>query len=532
MENLILGAAPIAGENPAGSDIRSSSLFEQITEEIDKRTALTSTGMTDWNKVIAVAQNILSEHSKDILVCSYLNVGLLNVSGLRGLADGVQIYRDLIIAYWNNGLFPPRFNGRLNAISWWADNISEQLHKISPEKWLVADKVQLEKNYTELIDFLSENGVEDLDQVYMLRHTNLSLILEAANEEELISPTSATTAKPIVENPSFANANQESAIVSQQPATLISKAVTSDLAINIDDNLEKSLDSVLMALNKVGALIANEQPLSYKLYKINRFIAWFDVDIIPPADTELRTMLPPPDEYLQQLITGYYQEQNWLELLKVAEARVVDFRFWFDLSYYVHRSLIGINQQHAANEVSYAVLLLIKRLKGVEKLCFSDGTPFATTETQEWINSIAGDAVSGVSSYNSALQGNEELALELHEATELAKSGKELAAIAFLHQKIITSSSIQTRFVRILQFCQYSLSTGNGQLASGYVNEILSIIDAHQLESWDPVMAANAYKLILNMSKQKKAIKLSEAAINDVLSRLTILDPTIALGYY
>ncbi|AUR50962.1 type VI secretion system protein TssA [Aquella oligotrophica] len=532
MENLIVGAAPIPGDHPAGTDIRSSSLFEQITEEIDKRTALTSTGTTDWNKVIAVAQNILSEHSKDILVCSYLNVGLLNISGLRGLADGVQIYRDLVITYWNNGLFPPRINGRLNAISWWADNISEQLHKMPTEKWLATDKLQLEKNYTELIDFLSENGVEDLDQIYMLRHANMSLILEATNEEELTSSNSETTTIPIAERSSFANGNQEATVTSQQQATSILRSVSSDIVLNIDDNLERSLDSVLMALNKVSALIANEQPLSYKLYKINRFIAWFDVDIIPPADTELKTMLPPPDEHLQQLIIGYYQEQNWLELLKVAETRVVDFRFWFDLSYYVHRSLIGINQQHAANEVSYAVLLLIKRLKGVEKLCFSDGMPFATNETQEWINSILGDVGGGVNSYSTALQGNEELALELHEASELAKSGKELAAIAFLHQKIITSSSIQARFIRILQFCQYSLSTGNGQLASGYVNEILSIIDAHQLESWDPVMAANAYKLILNMSKQKKAIKLSEAAINDVLSRLTILDPTIALGYY
>ncbi len=528
MEVIKFGIDVIPGENPAGRDIRSDSLFEQITGEIDKRTTLSASGAIDWQKVITLSEDILQNHSKDILVCSYLSIGLLNTAGLKGLAIGVQIIHDIVINFWKNGLFPPRINGRLNALGWWADNVSEQLHKLSAESWLIEEKSRLEQNYTELMDFLSENGIEDIDQIFMLRHANLALIKESSSEVE-----SATNLDTVASNQASDNVSTTGGTHMQ--TTAISKPATGspDLAINVDEDWIKSLDSVLIALSKVSSMIATEQQLSYKLYKINRFVAWLDIDVIPPYDTENKTMLAPPDEYFQQLLRGYYQEQNWLELLKVAESRVVDFRFWLDLSYYAYRSLIGINQQNAANEVMYAVLLLVKRLKGIEKLLFSDGTPFAGAETQEWINSIASDtAENGNSSYSVASQSSEELLLELNEAKELAKNGKELVAIGFLHQKIITSSSIQMRFQRILQFCHYSLAVGHGQLASGYVNEMLSVIDTHQLESWDPFMAANAYKLILNMSKQKKLAKLSEAAMNDVLSRLTILDPTAALNYY
>jgi len=526
MEILQLGIAPIPGDTAAGADIRSHLLFEQITGEIDKRTTLTG-GVTNWNRVVDLAREILANYSKDILVCSYLNVGLLNTQGMKGLEIGLQIYHDLVLNYWNNGLYPPRINGRVNAISWWADNISEQLHKTLPEGFSSETKVQFEKNFTELIDFLAENGVGDLDQLYMLSHASMALIVD--NTTQL--PVNLDQPEGVSPYSDIAFNNNEPAISDQQTSP-VKSFTPSEVLITVDNDLEKSLNSALQALSKISTLIASEQQLSYKFYKINRFIAWLDINVVPPFDTEYKTMLPAPDEHFQQLVKNYYYDNNWLELIKVAEVRVVDFRFWLDLSFYVYTSLTNISQQAAANEVSGAVVLLVKRLRGIEKLLFSDGTPFAIDETREWISSLISCEVGFNNAVSGSLQNTEELAVELNEANELAKQGKVLVAIDFLHQKIIASTSIQIKFLRILQFCQYSSTSGYGQLAGGYVNEILEMINNYNLESWDPVMAINGYKLILNTVRQKKAIEINESVVSNILSRLAIIDPVAALGYY
>ena len=80
MTTADLGTTPIAGENPAGEDIRYDQLFEKLQAEVDVKPSA-GTGGTNWNRVEELASTILATRSKDVLVASYLAVGLLHTKG-------------------------------------------------------------------------------------------------------------------------------------------------------------------------------------------------------------------------------------------------------------------------------------------------------------------------------------------------------------------------------------------------------------------------------------------------------------------
>lgn len=521
MDLLNLGLNPIVGDNPAGQDIRSSEIYEELSNEIDKRTMLSGSGVVNWQKVVELSSKIIADYSKDILVCSYLSVGLLHTKGLKGLAESVTIYRDILFTFWNNGLYPPRPNGRINAISWWADNIHEQLDRQTTENWQPEEKSALENAFSEIVNFLEENGLSELEQIYSLSRTCMSLIVDriqsSTNENMASSNNVVPSDKPklasIASVPSFGS------------------GVGSDI---IDNDIDKSLSNVLSLLSKINGMISQDQPLSYKIFKINRFVAWLDINVLPPCDNEQKTMLPPPDEYLNQSLKSLYNQKNWLELIKVAEPRVTDLLFWLDLSFYVYTALRGLGQTASANEISYATLAFTKRLDGVERLLFSDGTPFANNDTQDWINNLANNSNgASLSSSYSAIDLGNELEVELAEANNIKEHSDALDAVDFLHNKIKETTNLQSKFLKILQFCQFCINSGHGQLTSGYVNEILLMINKYKLEDWNSSITSEAYKLVLNLVRgNKKLIELDDSTISNILMKLSLIDPVSAAKYY
>lgn len=105
--------APIAGENPAGIDIRqdasSQSLYRQIkqirtnarTVERQQLQGNNQTAQADWKKVYQLAINILTSHSKDIEITVWLIEALLRLDGFSGLNSGFKLTSEMVTQYWD-----------------------------------------------------------------------------------------------------------------------------------------------------------------------------------------------------------------------------------------------------------------------------------------------------------------------------------------------------------------------------------------------------------------------------------------------
>ena len=161
MDYAALGKEPIPGDNPAGSDCRYETAFETLQAEIDKLSSPTAEGKVDWAKVTQWAADILAGKSKDLTVASYLAVGLVRERQVKGLDEGLQVFKDLVENYWDT-MYPPkkRMRGREGALSWWLEKTEDVLVDLKPDPLAVELVQRLQENIRLLDGFLAEKMPE------------------------------------------------------------------------------------------------------------------------------------------------------------------------------------------------------------------------------------------------------------------------------------------------------------------------------------------------------------------------------------
>ena len=121
IELFKLGAvlAPIAGEQPAGADLRQDyspgSLYFRMRDarsearEAERQAEAgdeeQGASPTQWRIVQSLATEALSGSTKDLEVAAWLTEALVRTAGLRGLAAGAAVVAALAEGFWD-GLFP------------------------------------------------------------------------------------------------------------------------------------------------------------------------------------------------------------------------------------------------------------------------------------------------------------------------------------------------------------------------------------------------------------------------------------------
>lgn len=122
--NPALGTAPIAGASPSGENARYDPDYEALEAEVKKMESLTGEKPA-WPKVQELAQKLLAEKTKDVLVCSYLGMAALQNSGFVALAQTILVQRDLLKTFWDN-LWPEakRMRARVTALQWFNDRVA------------------------------------------------------------------------------------------------------------------------------------------------------------------------------------------------------------------------------------------------------------------------------------------------------------------------------------------------------------------------------------------------------------------------
>ena len=114
---------PIAGDNPAGVDLRAdgspTSVYYQIKDarntarDAERKNIFDDEpadgsgpgAPPDWKPVLQLAPQIIAEQSKDLGVVSWFIEGLVRRDGFAGLRDGFRLARELVERFWD-GLYP------------------------------------------------------------------------------------------------------------------------------------------------------------------------------------------------------------------------------------------------------------------------------------------------------------------------------------------------------------------------------------------------------------------------------------------
>lgn len=511
MDITQLGAAPVPGGEPAGSDIRSEEKFEKLSAEIDKMSSPSAAGAIDWEKVLNLSADILANDSKDLLVACYLSIALIRRDGLKGFASAVHVWRDMVTTYWET-LFPAkkRMRGRINAIDWWVQKTSAAVRELAPEQWKQEDIDGLYGDLDALDTFFRENVDEAaaIGPLVSILGSVLTPVEEkAAAAPEPAGPTKQAPAAPVAPRPAPA--------VQPFPS---------------GDDPEPLIRHALDTLRSVSDLLMQKDPPDGLYFRINRAISWMTVASPPPSHGG-RTMIEPPDADIRELLGNMRQAASWQDLLAACESRIPQHLFWLDLSRYICEALGQLGHTAIAKEIEGLTGVYAERLSGIEKLSFADGTPFADQATRQWLSDIGGGAPAGPSSSQGGDAVMARVDADMSSARSLAGSGNIAGAIGQLRDALTRAPSVRERFIRQIGFCRFLRENNQNRLSWPYFREIVAIIDAYRLSDWEPTLAADAYDIILAGLALSDGVEDLKDLRQDIFRRLSLLDPVRAMGY-
>jgi type VI secretion system protein ImpA len=109
---------PVSADQPVGIDLRWTAEWDRIKEarraDDDLKSgkwAKKEQKSADWRLVEELAAGMLRNRSKDLQLALWLTEAGMKLHGFPGLRDGLRLARELLVLYWDQGLYPPMEDG-------------------------------------------------------------------------------------------------------------------------------------------------------------------------------------------------------------------------------------------------------------------------------------------------------------------------------------------------------------------------------------------------------------------------------------
>jgi len=519
MELSELGRQPISADKPAGADIRYDPAFDELQTEVDKLSSPAAAGPVNWEKICRYASEILMNRSKDLVAAGYLAVSLVYTRRNDGFALGLKMYLDLLEHFWED-LFPPKYRtrGRVRAVEWWVEKTDTALKQLPNTSFPALQLELIRDNLGRLEIFLSEHleNAPSLAGLMEFFNGNINRAEEPPQPEASRQPVS----DPLEEGPSIPTSTRE---VKPENASL-------NRVISTRQDADDALNDGLRKIQEASFFLWQQDASTPLCYRLTRKAAWYCVEDLPPA-VNGRTRIPPPTTVEKNLLFDLRNRGDAESLLKAAEARLSQYIFWLDLNRLTSEALsrLGSRFDKAHEAVCQETAFLLKRLPGLDELSYSDGTPFATPETRQWLGSIVcrGD-ISGVtppSLPETAGEGEAEAMIGkyIDEIQLLIRKGKLIEAMEKVQKKLRSSSSKRESLLWRLALCRMLVDVGKSKLALPHLDQVLMDIDGHGLEEYDPTLAMNGLRLAWLALDTQTEQRFKEQA-TDVLHRIGRID--------
>lgn len=515
-----LGEKPISDAQPAGNDVREENGFDLLQNEIAKLSSFTGTGGVDWNEVVKQAADLTGTKGKDIMVGCYLAGGLLQTQGLPGLQAGLKVVDDMVVMYWDT-LFPPvsRLRARRNALQWLMDRVKahgdeHDWSSFAPQEEELVNGL---RDLLKSIDaFVADKDGDAPSLRPLIAQVGTLMVKETAPPPApAAAPEAASSAQPAA-----SAAARAAAPAAPAPAM----AALSGGPVDSPEAAETASGEALQRLAEIAVWLGEgdlNQPMAFRL---NRLAAWSGLEQLPPANGG-KTMLPSPVPQVQDALKGLVNRQADEDIVRFAEAQLPAFPYWLDLNCVAAQALerLGPAYEAARREVTGATAWLVTRLPGVDKLAFSSGTPFASADTQAWLQSLSqggGDGGGDSAPRQDAVQAAG------GRARAMAAEGNLTGAAQSLQHAIGQTAAPADKMKLRIQLCEFMLAERPGANLTPFARMVLADIDRFQLTEWDPPLAAAGLAAAWSVLSRDDELK---AETDALLARLAAVDAEMAV---
>ena len=505
--------APIAGG--AGADVTFEPDFEKLKKEIDKLSSVDQ--KPDWKIVSVGATGILKDKSKDFRVAIWNAVALLQSKGFDGFAEGLVVFKTLIDNFWDT-MFPDvkRGRARANLVTWMVDQAVKALEKTDVNR----GNGEAVKLCDETLAAIDSKLAEKLADVYsglgQLKNLMRDKVRQIPPEPTAAPEGGATEAAPT-----------EAAAAGPQAPTVTGMG-----------DVDAAFEFHGAALVQAGHALRTEDATNALAYRCLRLGAWLPCRVVPPNENGV-TMIPSSGDpnALQPMI----EAQQFIEVVNAVEAEIPTNPFRFDLQRYCALALEGLGPtfSSARETLGRELVALLMRLKGVERLLYSDNVPFADNTTRAWleeeIGKYGGGGGKGPSKAQLAVDAEEqEIKARFEEARSMVLAGSVIEGLQLGIALSARGGDARGRFRSRLLVAQMALEGNKRDLAKPMLEALVSDVEAHHLETWEPALCIPVYSSLLACLRGGRAPETSVAPEQLVreeylFDKLCRLDPAAAV---
>jgi type VI secretion system protein VasJ len=264
------------------------------------------------------------------------------------------------------------------------------------------------------------------------------------------------------------------------------------------DDASRTLGPTLQQLVKIADFQMAQDPANPQPYEWNRLCAWAVVTALPMAENR-RTLIPPPDPGFLAAIKAQFAGET-LKAIAALEGKIREAIFWLDLNRWSALGLekLGDKFKPARDAVCGQTALFVKRFPGLRELGYDDGTPFADSETLQWLDAIQLGSGGGTGAPPAAASAGveAEVAEALSQARGMVRENKLMEAVAMLYERLSRGASAKSKMLWRMTLADVLLSAGQVDLARPHLGDISRQIDEYKLESWDPDLALGALRVV------------------------------------
>lgn len=499
-----LGTSPIAGANPAGVSSRYEPDFEKMAAEIAKLESVEGRGSIKWDVVVECSIALLSGRTKDLLIASYMTLGLLQEDGYPGLAAGLTACKDILNTFWET-LFPEkaRLRARGQAIQWMADRVTPALRERSDAS--KSDKDALTAALASLTEIVSLTGQKFEEGGPALQE------LQSAVQDKLYSV-------PGDEPPPASESAPQEPSSSSPPEAAAGPA---QLAIESVDSAREALAEMKDRRIKAATVLREANPADPLPYRLLRSALWEDL-LEAPASKDGATEQVGGDAAFAVQMEEQLDQGEYASVISQCEAKLAADRLWLDTNFFLHRAMEGLGKPYAAarRAVAAEVVRIVRSCPALLEINFSDGTPMAGEPTRLWIlhelSALPAKAGGAAASLETAQA----------EARKLVARKNFPEAAALLQKELRSAANRRDRFLGRLYLAKLCAEAGRRDLALPQLEGLDEEGRKFALEEWEPSLAA---EIARELWRCHKASATPEKAA-EFYGRLCRLDLSAALA--
>ncbi|WP_322009525.1 type VI secretion system protein TssA [Paraburkholderia sp. J12] len=495
---------PLPGEGGVGRDPGYEDTFFELKDEAGKLSGI------DDGLIVHSCEQLLKETGKDLRLAGYYAFARLRQDGPAGFADGLELSAALVDRF-GEAVLPARVEARKGAL-----------------EMLATTRV------LELLESRGEFAPADLERALAALDVLITL---TGGWSEAARPNLQPLVSRFEHRGGIAVGGAADSGEFALPVTASGVSGSSGSIASTRDLLDQARTMATWLRDQENGYLSS--------VRLVRTVRWDTLHEVPPSDAASHTRLAAPRAELRAQMKRLVLQKQWHELLEHVEGAFMEGvnHLWFDLQHFQHVALDHIGAPYGAwRELLRAdFALFLERLPGIERLAFSDGTPFSDDATLEWIarhavvrdleagESVAPLPVSADSDDGSAGDWPEIEA----QARDLAGRDGIEPAFAWL-EALPGMKTDRHRYLQRLVMARLADHAGRPDTALALLTELDTAARSLPLTRWEPALIFEVKQQLVRtfkaMSNRKDADKPALARrIGELQAELTVLDPARAL---